>query len=89
MLHAARYADLRTNLPREVMSFNDFPFIPAAMEGRSHDARRFPKHTEVMLCNSTLLVCCRESVQSSVGQSKVSGHRCQACDFRTYTSSVG
>eukprot|EP00877_Chromochloris_zofingiensis_P007431 jgi/Chrzof1/2941/Cz12g05080.t1 len=47
MLHAARYADLRTNLPREVMSFNDFPFIPAAMEGRSHDARRFPKHTEV------------------------------------------
>lgn len=29
------------------MSFSDFPFIPEAMGGKSHDSRRFPSHTEV------------------------------------------
>ena len=42
-----RYASLRVNLPREIMSYTDFPFIPEAMAGKSEDARRFPHHTEV------------------------------------------
>ena len=42
-----RYSSLRTNLPREIMSYSDFPFIPEAMHGRSKDPRRFPHHTEV------------------------------------------
>ena len=29
------------------MSFSDFPFIPEVMGDRTHDPRRFPKHTEV------------------------------------------
>ena len=44
-----RYSSLRTNLPREIMSYSDFPFIPEAMQGRSKDPRRFPHHTEVRL----------------------------------------
>lgn len=44
-----RYSTLRTNLPREIMSYLDFPFIPEAMQGRSTDARRFPHHTEVRI----------------------------------------
>ena len=44
---AYRYSSLRTNLPREIMSYSDFPFIPEAMYGRSKDPRRFPHHTEV------------------------------------------
>ena len=46
---AYRYSSLRTNLPREIMSYSDFPFIPEAMHGRSKDPRRFPHHTEVCL----------------------------------------
>jgi len=46
-VHSSMYADLRTNLPREVMGFSDFPDIPAALGGRSADARRFPAHAEV------------------------------------------
>ena len=42
-----RYSSLRTNLPRQIMSFSDFPFIPEAMDNQSHDPRRFPSHTEV------------------------------------------
>lgn len=42
-----RYSSLRTNLPRQIMSFSDFPFIPEVMGDRSHDSRRFPSHTEV------------------------------------------
>ena len=38
---------LRVNLPRQVMSFSDFPFIPEAMPGRSKDARWYPHHAEV------------------------------------------
>eukprot|EP00884_Botryococcus_braunii_P004154 jgi/Botrbrau1/1373/Bobra.0063s0080.3 len=44
----SRYEKLRTNLPREVMSFSDFPFIPEVMQARSKDPRRFPHHTEVL-----------------------------------------
>ncbi|PWZ52884.1 Flavin-containing monooxygenase FMO GS-OX-like 4 [Zea mays] len=39
------YASLRTNLPREVMGFLDFPF---AAVPDSADARRFPRHQEVL-----------------------------------------
>jgi len=46
-VHSSMYTDLRTNLPREVMGFSDFPDVPAALGGRSADARRFPAHTEV------------------------------------------
>ncbi len=43
----SRYSSLRTNLPRQIMSFSDFPFIPEVMGDRSHDPRRFPSHSEV------------------------------------------
>lgn len=43
-----RYSTLRTNLPRQVMSYSDFPFIPEVMGDKSHDSRRFPIHTEVL-----------------------------------------
>ena len=50
-VHSSLYADLRTNLPREVMGFSDFPNVPAALNGRSVDPRRFPAHPEVFgLC---------------------------------------
>lgn len=39
------YANLRTNLPREVMAYTDFPFDD--LKGRSQDSRRFPSHAEV------------------------------------------
>ena len=35
------YASLRTNLPRDLMAFDDFPFVDAG------DPRRFPGHEEV------------------------------------------
>ncbi|CAN6312674.1 unnamed protein product [Urochloa humidicola] len=44
-VHSSLYESLRTNLPREVMGFLDFPF--AAVPG-SVDARRFPRHEEVL-----------------------------------------
>ncbi|KAK9862092.1 hypothetical protein WJX84_002278, partial [Apatococcus fuscideae] len=47
-VYTSMYRDLRTNLPREVMSFLDFPFLPDAMGGRSHDTRRFCSHSEVL-----------------------------------------
>lgn len=47
------YRHLRTNLPREIMGFSDFPFTPPTMglsaAGRFPiDARRFPGHAEVL-----------------------------------------
>lgn len=42
-VHSSMYASLRTNLPREIMGFTDFPFLPR--EGG--DPRRFPGHAEV------------------------------------------
>lgn len=45
-IHWSMYRDLRTNLPREVMGFSDFPF-DGSFE-RSMDPRRFPSHTEVL-----------------------------------------
>ncbi|KAH9313938.1 hypothetical protein KI387_022565 [Taxus chinensis] len=44
-VHTSMYLSLRTNLPRELMAFNDYPF--KTVEGR--DCRRFPGHREVAL----------------------------------------
>jgi cation diffusion facilitator CzcD-associated flavoprotein CzcO len=44
-VHSSVYASLRTNLPREVMSFIDFPFF--TQKGR--DQRCYPSHKEVAL----------------------------------------
>ena len=46
-VHSSMYASLRTNLPREIMSFTDFPFLPTEKEGSQRDTRRFPGHPEV------------------------------------------
>jgi cation diffusion facilitator CzcD-associated flavoprotein CzcO len=43
--HSSLYASLRTNLPREIMGFLDFPFV--AHEGTG-DPRRYPGHEEVL-----------------------------------------
>jgi thioredoxin reductase len=45
VVHSSMYLSLRTNLPREVMGFMDYPF--RVVEGR--DCRRFPGHKEVAL----------------------------------------
>ncbi|GJN20072.1 hypothetical protein PR202_gb07399 [Eleusine coracana subsp. coracana] len=45
--HSSLYASLRTNLPREVMGFLDFPFVASAATS-SADPRRFPGHEEVL-----------------------------------------
>lgn len=44
-VHGSMYAELRTNLPREVMGFLDFPF-DAHFPG-SKDTRQFCSHAEV------------------------------------------
>lgn len=46
-VHSSLYQSLRVNLPREVMSFLDLPFLPEAMRGRSIDPRRYCSHQEV------------------------------------------
>ncbi|XAR70436.1 hypothetical protein NMG60_11027283 [Bertholletia excelsa] len=46
VVHSSLYASLRTNLPREVMGFLDFPFV--ATEDSRRDPRRFPGHREVL-----------------------------------------
>jgi thioredoxin reductase len=45
-VHSSMYANLRTNLPRELMGFASFPF-DSNFKG-SMDARRFPVHSEVL-----------------------------------------
>ncbi|RXH97316.1 hypothetical protein DVH24_035984 [Malus domestica] len=47
-VHSSMYESLRTNLPREVMGFRDYPFV--AREGdEERDPRRFPGHKEVLM----------------------------------------
>ncbi len=47
-VHSSMYSGLRTNLPREIMSYLDFPFTPELMgKSRSVDPRRFCSHVEV------------------------------------------
>ncbi|XP_017973445.1 PREDICTED: flavin-containing monooxygenase FMO GS-OX-like 4 isoform X1 [Theobroma cacao] len=47
IVHSSLYSSLRTNLPREVMGFMDFPFVTLAGENR--DPRMFPGHREVLM----------------------------------------
>ncbi|KAF8728067.1 hypothetical protein HU200_018644 [Digitaria exilis] len=44
-VHGSLYASLRTNLPRELMGFSDFPMAGRVFAG---DARAFPGHREVL-----------------------------------------
>ncbi|KAH9777343.1 Flavin-containing monooxygenase FMO GS-OX-like 4 [Citrus sinensis] len=46
VIHTSLYSSLRTNLPREVMGFTDYPFT--ARDDGSGDPRRFPGHAEVL-----------------------------------------
>ncbi|KAF5207772.1 Flavin-containing monooxygenase fmo gs-ox-like [Thalictrum thalictroides] len=46
IVHTSLYDSLRTNLPREVMGFLDYPFLPKDVKQR--DSRRFPGHREVL-----------------------------------------
>jgi hypothetical protein len=52
-VHTSMYADLRTNLPRDLMAFREFPFdgLGGGDEGR-HEGRdeglRFPPHIDVL-----------------------------------------
>ncbi|KAK4803715.1 hypothetical protein SAY86_003532 [Trapa natans] len=46
VVHSSLYRSLRTNLPREVMGFREYPFVVRA--DWSIDPRRFPSHTEVL-----------------------------------------
>ncbi|MCL7042506.1 hypothetical protein MKW94_002605 [Papaver nudicaule] len=46
IIHSSLYESLRTNLPREVMGFRDYPFVAQVKDGR--DPRRYPHHSEVL-----------------------------------------
>lgn len=46
IVHSSLYRSLRTNLPREVMGFREYPFVPSSDPNR--DPRRFPGHQEVL-----------------------------------------
>ncbi|XP_071708349.1 flavin-containing monooxygenase FMO GS-OX-like 4 [Rutidosis leptorrhynchoides] len=46
VIHSSLYASLRTNLPREVMGFREYPFI--AKKTGQRDPRRFPGHNVVL-----------------------------------------
>ena len=45
-VHTSMYADLRTNLPRDLMAFREFPFDGRG--GGRDDALRFPPHEDVL-----------------------------------------
>ncbi|XP_022738057.1 flavin-containing monooxygenase FMO GS-OX-like 4 [Durio zibethinus] len=47
IVHSSLYNSLRTNLPREVMGYRDFPFV--TRPGNNRDPRRFPGHREVLM----------------------------------------
>ncbi|XP_039029375.1 flavin-containing monooxygenase FMO GS-OX-like 4 [Hibiscus syriacus] len=47
IVHSSLYSSLRTNLPREVMGYVDFPFV--TRPGKSRDPRRYPGHREVLM----------------------------------------
>ncbi|XP_050226428.1 flavin-containing monooxygenase FMO GS-OX-like 4 [Mercurialis annua] len=47
IIHSSLYSSLRTNLPREVMGFVDYPFT--ARNGENRDPRMYPGHREVLL----------------------------------------
>ena len=45
-VHTSMYAGLRTNLPRDLMAFREFPFD--ARGGGEDDGLRFPRHEDVL-----------------------------------------
>ncbi|KAF3448375.1 hypothetical protein FNV43_RR09088 [Rhamnella rubrinervis] len=47
VVHSSLYQSLRTNLPREVMGFRDYPFV-VKEDDEDRDPRRFPGHREVL-----------------------------------------
>lgn len=52
-VHSSMYDNLRTNLPREIMGFSEFPFDASFPE--SEDPRRFCTHHEVRYLDLRLL----------------------------------
>ncbi|KAK9927508.1 hypothetical protein M0R45_024689 [Rubus argutus] len=46
-VHSSMYQSLRTNIPREVMGFRDYPFV-VKEQNEERDPRRFPGHREVL-----------------------------------------
>jgi cation diffusion facilitator CzcD-associated flavoprotein CzcO len=46
-IHSSLYRSLRTNLPRESMGFQDYPFV--SRDDPDRDPRRFPGHREVLM----------------------------------------
>ncbi|XP_074307001.1 flavin-containing monooxygenase FMO GS-OX-like 2 [Silene latifolia] len=46
IVHSSVYKSLRTNVPRELFGFRDFPFFGSGLPDR--DSRRYPKHEEVL-----------------------------------------
>lgn len=44
IIHGSLYRNLRTNLPRQLMSFSDYPFL----KREGGDPRSFPGHEEVL-----------------------------------------
>ncbi len=47
-LHASMYRSLRTNLPRRLMAFRDFPFDDPDPQAPQDAARAFPSHAAVL-----------------------------------------
>lgn len=47
VVQSSLYQSLRTNLPREIMGFLDYPFVPKK-DYKDGDSRRFPGHREVL-----------------------------------------
>ena len=62
-MHSSMYRNLRTNLPREVMSYTDFPFTRTWQ-----DSRRFCSHQEVRLLSPRT---CRDLLEKLVMQCSV------------------
>ncbi|OVA15147.1 Flavin monooxygenase FMO [Macleaya cordata] len=51
IVHSSLYESLRTNLPREIMGFRDYPFVSLVEEDgikKQRDPRRYPGHKEVL-----------------------------------------
>ncbi|OVA20190.1 Flavin monooxygenase-like [Macleaya cordata] len=50
IVHSSLYESLRTNLPREIMGFRDYPFVSVVKNGvkKQRDPRRYPGHKEVL-----------------------------------------
>lgn len=47
VVHSSLYQSLRTNLPREIMGFRNYPFV-INEDDKGRDPRRYPSHREVL-----------------------------------------